>query len=75
MGIATSPVHDPLLDELVSREVTTDLFARTAGRRAVTMIGRRVPLLGGVVGGGSDALMTWQIGQFAARELRDRNVR
>jgi uncharacterized protein (DUF697 family) len=75
MGIATSPVHDPALDELVSREVTTDLVARTAGRRAVTMVGRRVPLLGGVVGGGSDALMTWQIGQYAARELRDRNLR
>jgi uncharacterized protein (DUF697 family) len=75
MGIATSPVHDPLLDELISREVTTDLIARTVGRRAVTMVGRRVPLLGSVVGGGSDALMTWQIGQYAARELRDRNVR
>jgi hypothetical protein len=75
MGIATSPVHDPVLDELVSREVTTDLLARTAGRRAVTMVGRRVPLLGGVVGGGSDALMTWQIGQYAARELRDRNLK
>ena len=75
MGIATSPVHDPALDELISREVTTDLVARTAGRRAVTMVGRRVPLLGGVVGGGSDALMTWQIGQYAARELRDRNLR
>jgi uncharacterized protein (DUF697 family) len=75
MGIATSPVHDPALDELVSREVTTDLVARTAGRRAVTMVGRRVPLLGGVVGGGSDALMTWQIGQYTARELRDRNLR
>jgi uncharacterized protein (DUF697 family) len=75
MGLATSPVHDPALDEMISREVTTDLVARTAGRRAVTMVGRRVPLLGGVVGGGSDALMTWQIGQYAARELRDRNVR
>jgi hypothetical protein len=75
MGLATSPVHDPALDEMISREVTTDLVARTAGRRAVTMIGRRVPLLGGVVGGGSDALMTWQIGQYAARELRDRNLR
>lgn len=75
MGIATSPVHDPVLDEMISREVTTDILARTAGRRAVTMVGRRVPLLGGVVGGGSDALMTWQIGQYAARELRDRNLR
>jgi len=27
------------------------------------------------VGGGSDALTTWHIGQYAARELRDRNVR
>ena len=75
MGLATSPVHDPTLDEMISREVTTDLVARTAGRRAVTMVGRRVPLLGGVVGGGSDALMTWQIGKYAARELRDRNLR
>jgi uncharacterized protein (DUF697 family) len=75
MGLATSPVHDPALDEMISREVTTDLVARTAGRRAVTMVGRRVPLLGGVVGGGSDALMTWQIGKYAARELRDRNLR
>jgi len=75
MGIATSPVHDPVLDELISREVTTDLVARTAGRRAITMVGRRVPLLGGVVGGGGDALTTWHIGQYAARELRDRNVR
>ena len=75
MGLATSPVHDPALDEMISREVTTDLVARTAGRRAVTMVGRRVPLLGGVVGGGSDALMTWQIGRYAARELRDRNLR
>jgi uncharacterized protein (DUF697 family) len=68
-------VHDPLLDELISREVTTDLIARTVGRRAVTMVGRRVPLLGSVVGGGSDALTTWQIGHYAARELRDRNLR
>ena len=75
MGIATAPAHDPALDELISREVTTDLLARTVGRRAVTMVGRRVPLLGSVVGGGSDALMTWHIGQYAARELRDRNVR
>ena len=75
MGIATSPVHDPVLDELISREVTTDLIARTVGRRAVTMVGRRIPLFGSVIGGGSDALTTWQIGQYAARELRDRNVR
>jgi hypothetical protein len=75
LGIATAAAHDPALDEHISREVTTDLIARTAGRRAVTLIGRRVPLLGGFVGGGSDALMTWQLGRFAKKELVDRNLK
>lgn len=75
LGIATAAAHDPALDELISREVTTDLIARTAGRRAVTLVGRRIPLLGGFVGGGSDAWMTWQLGQYAMKELADRNLK
>jgi uncharacterized protein (DUF697 family) len=67
-------VHDPVLDETLSREVTAELVARTAGRRAITLIGRRVPLLGGAVGGSSDALATWHVGQYAADELRDRRL-
>jgi uncharacterized protein (DUF697 family) len=74
MALATSPVHDPVLDETLSREVTAELVARTAGRRAITLIGRRVPLLGGAVGGSSDALATWHVGQYAADELRDRRL-
>ncbi len=72
MALATSPVHDPVLDERLSKEVTAELIGRTAGRRAVTMIGRRIPFLGGVVGGSSDAWATRQIGLFAAAELKDR---
>lgn len=75
MGVATAAAHDPTLDDLIAKEVTTDLIARTAGRRAVTLVGRRIPLLGGVVGGGSDALFTWQLGQYTMSELRDRNLR
>lgn len=77
MALATSPVHDPELDDALAREVTAELVARTAGRRAVTMIGRRVPFLGGAVGGSSDAYATWQIGSYAAKELKERrtNVR
>jgi uncharacterized protein (DUF697 family) len=72
MALATSPVHDPVLDSTLSKEVTAELVGRTAGRRAVTLIGRRVPFLGGAVGGSSDAYATWQIGAYAARELRER---
>jgi hypothetical protein len=75
MALATSPVHDPEIDERISREVTTELVARTAGRRAVTLVGRRVPLLGGAVGGGSDAFATWQIGRYAQDELKARAPR
>lgn len=75
MALATSPAHSPALDEVIATELTTELLARTAGRRAVTLVGRRIPLLGGAVGGGSDALATWQIGHYTLQELRDRNVR
>lgn len=74
MALATSPVHDPELDHTLSREVTAELVARTAGRRVVTLIGRRVPFLGGAVGGSSDAYATWQIGAYAADELKERRV-
>ena len=75
MALATSPVHDPILDDTLSREVTSELIGRTAGRRAVTLIGRRIPFLGGAVGASSDALATWQIGQFTIDELKDRRLR
>lgn len=74
MALATSPVHDPELDHTLSREVTAELVARTAGRRVVTLIGRRVPFLGGAVGGSSDAYATWQIGAYAADELKERRL-
>ena len=75
MALATSPVHDPELDRMIAAEVTGELVTRTAGRRAVTLVGRRIPVIGGAVGGGSDGWATWQIGQYASRELKDRNVR
>lgn len=74
MALATSPVHDPVLDERLSREVTSELVGRTAGRRAVTLIARRIPLVGGAVGGSSDAYATWNIGQYTAKELKDRRL-
>lgn len=74
MALATSPVHDPVLDQRLSREVTAELVTRTAGRRAITLIGRRVPFLGGAIGGSADAYATWQIGSYTARQLKDRRA-
>ena len=75
MNLATSPVHDPELDIRISAEVTTEIIGKVAGRRIATLVGRRVPLLGGAVGASTDALATWQIGRYAAEEMCDRRLK
>ncbi len=75
MGIATAPTHDEHLDKVVAAEVTGVLLTKVAGKRIVTTVGRRVPIIGGVVGGGADAYATWQVGRYAERELRPRALR
>lgn len=74
MALATSPVHDPELDQRIAAEVTTELFGKVAGRRAATLIGRRIPMLGGGVGAASDGMSTYQIGVYAAEQLKDRRL-
>ena len=49
--------------------MTGEIIARAAGRSTATMIGKRVPVVGGVVGGATDSFTTRQIGKYAAREL------
>ena len=54
MALATAPAHDPSLDPIVSAEVASDLITRVAGKRMAATVGRRVPLVGGLVGAGAD---------------------
>jgi hypothetical protein len=75
MAIATAPAHDPHLDKVMAAEVTSELLTKVAGKRVATTIGRRVPVVGGVVGASADAFSTWQIGRYADRELRPRTLR
>ncbi|MGN6251433.1 MAG: EcsC family protein [Marmoricola sp.] len=75
MAIATAPVHDPELGALVANEVAAEMLTRVAGRRLATTVGRRIPVVGGVVGAGTDAYATWKIGRYVERELLPRNRR
>lgn len=72
MVLATAPAYDPELDKLVAGEVTNELVSRVVGKRAASAVVRRVPVAGGVWAAGTDAYATWQIGKYAARELRPR---
>jgi hypothetical protein len=69
MALATAPAHDPQLDRVISAEVAADLVAKVAGKRLVGTVGRRIPLVGGLVGAGADGYATWRIGRYADREL------
>jgi uncharacterized protein (DUF697 family) len=72
MAIATAPAYDPHLDRLMAAEVTSELLTRVAGKRTANVIARRVPIMGGLVGAGTDGYATWQIGRYADRELLPR---
>lgn len=75
MAIATAPAHDPDLDRIMSAEVTSELLTKIAGKRVATTVGRRVPVVGGLIGAGTDGYSTWQIGRYADRELLPRTLR
>lgn len=74
MAIATAPSHDAELDRRVAAEVAAELIGRVAGKRTVTFIARRAPIIGGGVGAVSDGFRTYQVGRFAAKELRARRA-
>jgi len=75
MALATAPTYDAGLDVTVSGIVAADLITKVAGKRLAITVGRRVPIVGGVVGLGADAYSTWRIGRYADRELLPRAAR
>jgi hypothetical protein len=75
MALATAPAHDPHLDRIISAEVATELITRVAGKRLAVTVGRRVPVVGGLVGAGADGYATWKVGRYADREFLPRAKR
>ncbi|WP_372730102.1 EcsC family protein [Nocardioides sp.] len=75
MALATAPTHDPDLDRIISAEVTNELISKVAGKRIAITVGRRVPVVGGLVGAGADGYVTWRVGRYAERELLPRATR
>jgi uncharacterized protein (DUF697 family) len=72
MAVATAPVSDPELGKVITQQVAGEILARVAGKRAVVTVGRKIPVVGGVVGAGADGYITWRIGRYASRELLPR---
>ncbi len=75
MAVATAPAYDPGLDTIISAIVASDMITRVAGKRLATTVGRRIPVVGGVVGASADSYVTWRIGRYTDRELLPRAAR
>ena len=75
MEIAAAGAHDPSLDRLVGTEVAAELVTRATGKRLAATVGRRIPVVGGAVGAGTDAYVTWKIGRYVDREFLPRRRR
>lgn len=67
--IANAPAYDAALDRILAAEVAADLISDATGKRIVTIVGKRIPVLGGAVGAGTDAYDAWKVGRYADREL------
>src|SRR5688500_7262326 len=64
MALATAPAHDPHLDRIISAEVASELITRVAGKRLAISVGRRIPVVGGLVGAGADGYANWKLGRY-----------
>jgi hypothetical protein len=74
MAIATAPAYDATLDDRIATEVAGELLTRVAGKRGAAALTRRMPLIGGGIGAVSDGYLTYQVGQYAAKQLRSRRT-
>lgn len=75
MAVATAPVFDSSLDRHVSEVVLGDLVGRLGGKHLAVQVLRRVPLVGGPVGGAVDGYLTLAIGHHVKNEMAPRRVR
>lgn len=55
----------------INRKVGFALLAKYGTKRSVITLGKAVPVVGGIVGGGADAATTLAVGKFAKRFFSD----
>jgi uncharacterized protein (DUF697 family) len=71
-AVATAPLADPALPDIVGRLVLATSVARMGGKRIVTVLSKRIPVVGGGVGAVTDSLGTNAIGSYAQKQFVSR---
>jgi uncharacterized protein (DUF697 family) len=60
---------DPAVTEQITARVTQELVTRIGGKHATLALAKRVPVLGGAVSAGVDAISTHSIGRYADQQF------
>lgn len=68
IAVAMSDLH-PNRTEIIASRVMTELLARIGGKHATLALAKRVPVVGGAVSAGVDALSTYSISRYARAEF------
>ncbi|MGN6160285.1 MAG: EcsC family protein [Marmoricola sp.] len=71
--LLTATTVDPELTQRLANAVAAELITRATGTRVATTVGRRIPVLGGAIGAGSDGYATWKLGRYVDREIQWRS--
>lgn len=74
LTVATAPVFDEALDHTISERVLAEMAKSVGGRRAMTLVGRRIPLVGGGIGAVSDSWDSHVIARWAETVFVTRRV-
>lgn len=67
--LASGGQAGPDTSQRVAAEVAAALVGALGGKQLATMVGKRVPVFGGLVGAATDARATKRLGRDAARDL------
>lgn len=73
--LANMPEADLETRNVLATEVGAFLIGKVTGKRLVTFAGRRVPVLGGVIGAGTDSFSSWRAARYASKSFKPRNTR
>ena len=74
MAMATAPVSDPELEKTVATHVVETLGSLATGKRVAVMGMKKIPLLGGGIGAGTDGMATWQVARYAKKQFPSRRM-
>ena len=72
LGLATAPALDPALEQPIAEQVLQTLLARSGGKQAVALVGKRIPVIGGGVGLVTDGWATLEVAHYAREQFPNR---